>query len=77
MLQIILSLLLLAQKPDFTQKVIEALPSWEEDTLAQYEQPELAAVRLDLENGASDEQLHADWDALEVLDKQLKRNYVI
>jgi hypothetical protein len=79
--------LLLAQTPpaespsDFVQSVIKALPTWEEDALAQYEQTELTAVRRDLDEiaieGADDKQLTIDWDALEALDKMLHHRLVI
>lgn len=61
---------------DFTQSVVKALPTWEADTLAQYEQPELAAVRQDLADG-DEKQLLVDWDALEALDSMLHKRMVI
>lgn len=63
---------------DFVHQVIQQLPLWEADTLAQYEQPELAAVRRDLdEDPISEQQLTDDWAALEALDKALHKRYVV
>lgn len=77
MLNIILSLFLAATPSDFRLSVIKALPTWEADKLAQFEQPELAAVRSDIQDDASDEQLRADWNALEALDQALNNRKVV
>lgn len=80
MLRYILLPLLLSQtlpRSEFAQQVIKALPTWEADSLAQYEQPELAVIRRDLNEGVGDEQLHADWDKLAGLDAVLQVEYLI
>jgi hypothetical protein len=69
------------------QRLIRVLPVWEKDKLAQYEQPELAAVRGDLieclTDSTDDEllldflKLKADADALQVLDDLLNKTDVI
>jgi hypothetical protein len=72
-INIILFTFLLAAPPsDFALSVIKALPTWKADALAQYEQAELAAIRQDLDEGASDKQLRVDWDKLAALDKLLQ-----
>lgn len=80
MLRYILLPLLLSQtlpRSEFAQQVIKALPTWEADSLAQYEQPELAVIRRDLTEGVDDEQLHADWDKLVALDTIISKEYLI
>lgn len=62
---------------DFTQSVRKAMPTWEADKLAQYEQAELAVVRKDLEDGVDEDQLRADWDTLAALDAKLQLEYLI
>lgn len=80
LLRVILPLLLLiGQTPpsDFAQSVTKAMPTWEADALARFEQAELAAVRRDLDDGVDDEQLRIDWDLLAALDKLLQVEYLI
>lgn len=96
MLRIILPLLLLAQTPPANpvdaakreiQRLIQVLPAWEEDSLAQYEQKELAAVRRDLKECMTDstddellhdfEQLKVDADKLQATDDRLNKTDVI
>ena len=72
-----LILFLFAHPSAFAQQVQKPFPPGEADTLAQYEQPELLAVRQDLADCVDDEQLHADWDRLVVLDKFLHVEDVI
>lgn len=77
----------LAAAGDYVQRVIKALPAWERDALAEYEQPELAVVRRDIEAVLSDiveddvlqdtERLKRDWSHLVVLDNKLKFEDVI
>ena len=72
---------------DYVQSVIRHLPAWETDTLAQYEQPELAAVREDVKHVLGDiveddvlqdtERLKRDWAKLVALDNQFKYRDVI
>ncbi len=69
------------------QKIDSALPAWEADSLAQYEQLEIAAVRLDVlacELAATTddffiyfEQLRRDIGTLVALDISLDRRLVI
>lgn len=69
------------------QRLIQVLPAWEEDKLAQYEQRELAALRGDiaecLMDSTDDELLYdfaklkVDADILQVLDDLLNKTDVI
>jgi hypothetical protein len=90
MLHLVLSLILLdplADAAKFVTQVIQTLPAWEKDSLAQYEQPELTAVRRDLDRCMGDTleddfledatRLERDWYKLEALDKNLQRNKVL
>lgn len=98
---LVVSLLLLAQSPltvtitddpladatKFVTQVNQTLPAWEADTLAQYERPELAAVKKDVARGMGDTveddfledeaRLERDWSNLVALDKALQRNNVL
>lgn len=77
----------LAVATDFVSKVIQTFPAWEQDTLAQYERPELAAVKRDINRCIGDEveddflqdaiRLERDWGTLVSLDKALQRNEVL
>lgn len=70
-------LLVQAPQPDPLVKYwTQQLPVWEADKLAQYEQPELAAVLKDLESGDV-EQLKIDSDSLQALDNLLANRKVI
>ena len=69
------------------QRLLRTLPAWEKDALAQYEQPELAAVRDDLAECMTDstddellldfEKLKVDCNALQALDDRLNKTDVI
>jgi hypothetical protein len=69
------------------QWVVKQLPAWKADILAQYEQPELLQVQTDVDAciaaPTEDDFLHDvdqltdDWNALVILDKQLKVTDVI
>ena len=77
----------IAAASDFVAKIVETLPAWEKDKLAQFEQPELAAVRRDLVIVLSDvleddvlqdiARLNRDWKTLVALDNKLKFEDVI
>ena len=93
MLAIILASVLVVQDDpisaagEYVQQIIKTLPTWDKDALAQYEQPELAAVHHDLTIVLGDkleddvlhdvERLERDWNSLVALDDKLKYRDVI
>lgn len=72
----------------YVDHIVKVLPAWEADTLAQYEQNEIDAVKADLkecDDAAEDigafltaaHKLHGDAGHLQALDDSLLRDWVI
>lgn len=74
---VLLAQLAVSGPTDYAKRVMQALPAWEADGLAIYEQPELQQIKLDLMNGVEDKQLQQDWDALKSLDNHLQIEWLI
>jgi hypothetical protein len=77
----------ISEGQDFVAAVTDKMPLWDADSLAKYEQAEIATVKADVAIAQHPADNHAfleavtrlrhDWEALLALDKMLKKESLI